>query len=164
MELLMKPNNPFRQEQRPRSDFIRRRVASGGHRALLLVVASLCACAQVRRSASDELDSVEASGKTRGVITLVSGQLGIAGPNLSLYDAIIRLHPSVISQQGESQAARSGGPVVYVNGVLTGSVDELRSLAATSVRSVRLVPGEVAQRRFGPGHKGGAILVLTVGR
>lgn len=52
-------------------------------------------------------------------------------------------------------------PVVYVDGVRMGDVDELRRIRANVVQQMEFLSASDATNRYGTNHTGGAILVTT---
>ena len=71
-------------------------------------------------------------------------------------DLVQRLRPQWL----RARAASPGDEVVvYVNGGRLGSVSELRSMKAESIREMRFIRSEEAVARFGTGHSAGVILV-----
>ena len=87
---------------------------------------------------------------------LVSAQLGAAGPGLSLYEALSRLHPEVMPPTVR------GMPIVYVNGARATDPEVLTRTPAARVRKVELLEAAAAIRRLGAGHEAGAILLHIV--
>jgi hypothetical protein len=53
------------------------------------------------------------------------------------------------------------GPVVYLDGVQVGSLEELRRIRATVVAEMQYLSPSDATNRFGTNHDQGAILVTT---
>jgi hypothetical protein len=53
------------------------------------------------------------------------------------------------------------GPVVYLDGVRVGTLDELRRLRADAVAEMEYLSPSDATNRFGTNHDTGAILVTT---
>jgi len=57
---------------------------------------------------------------------------------------------------------QSAGQVrVYLNGVSAGDVNQLREIRVSDVKEVRFLPAAQAHARYGVGHEGGVIEVLT---
>ena len=57
---------------------------------------------------------------------------------------------------------QSAGEVkVYLNGVSIGDVNQLRDIRVDNVRELRFLGAAEAQQRYGVGHGGGVIEVLT---
>jgi hypothetical protein len=57
---------------------------------------------------------------------------------------------------------QSAGQVrVYLNGVSVGDVNQLRDIRASDVRELHFLGAAQAQARYGVGHGGGVIEVLT---
>jgi len=75
-----------------------------------------------------------------------------------LYEALRLSRPRFI----RSRAALSPEPVVYVDGVRAGALDDLHAVALPDVVDVRFMSGPDATTRFGTDHVGGALLVRTV--
>ena len=60
-----------------------------------------------------------------------------------------------------TRAGSGQDPVLYVDGTRRGAPDELRFIRADEVRQMDFMSGPDASTRFGTGHQGGAILVLS---
>ncbi|NIP80420.1 MAG: hypothetical protein GWM90_14830 [Gemmatimonadetes bacterium] len=78
------------------------------------------------------------------------------------FDAVQRLRPEFLRRgrvnvRDDTQAL----PVVYVDDVRYGGVDELKGIRASQVISIRYLNGADATTRYGTGHTGGALLVTT---
>jgi hypothetical protein len=52
-------------------------------------------------------------------------------------------------------------PVVYLDGIRVGDLDELRRIRATVVERMEYLSPSDATTRFGTNHNGGAILITT---
>jgi hypothetical protein len=75
------------------------------------------------------------------------------------YDAIRRLRPEYLAftrRNGSSDKL-----VVYVDGIRIGTTEDLHTISSTSLREVRRLAAREATTRFGTGHSGGAIVILT---
>jgi len=119
---------------------------------LLCLVCTLAACAstRVRPSRSSDLitaDEIEAASVSNA------------------YDAIARLRPAFLRGRGQSSIQTPGSdlPIVYVNGLRTGTIEHLRSIPAQDVQQIRYINATDATTRFGTGHTGGVIEVTTRG-
>lgn len=119
---------------------------------LLCLVCTLAACAStgVRPSRSSDLitaDEIEAASVSNA------------------YDAIARLRPAFLRGRGQSSIQTPGSdlPIVYVNGLRTGTIEHLRSIPAQDVQQIRYINATDATTRFGTGHTGGVIEVTTRG-
>lgn len=94
------------------------------------------------------------------------------------YDAIQKLRPAMLRQRQVASAigqggvslgapARSGSAVtsgevvVYADGTRLGPLENLRQIAASSVATLRYYSPSEAQLKWGSGHQGGAIEVIT---
>lgn len=81
---------------------------------------------------------------------------------LSAHNAIEQLRPTWL----RPRAAPTLGtptfyPVVYVDGMRWGQLDELRSIGVSEVITMEYMSPNDATTRFGIGHTSGAILVTT---
>ena len=73
-------------------------------------------------------------------------------------DAIQRLRPQYL-WTGRFRAADY--PMVYVDGMFVGGVNALRDIASTTIREIRRLDALEATTRYGTGHPGGAIVIIT---
>jgi hypothetical protein len=83
---------------------------------------------------------------------------------LSAYEAVRRLRPRWLSLRGPLTTMNPGarqGIRVYVDGGFRGGVDELKSLQASDVGSMRFLDAREATTRYGTDHADGAIVVRT---
>jgi len=87
--------------------------------------------------------------------------LGMSSENA--YAVIDRIRPTWLRQRGPTsiQDPNSGFPVVYLDGTRFGEVDQLRGIRADLVASIQFLNASDATTRYGLGHVGGAILVVT---
>jgi hypothetical protein len=90
------------------------------------------------------------------------------GTALTAYEAVQYARPMWLRPRslraGSTQAmggSDRAGPVVYVDGVRVGTVDELRRLRADVVAVMEYLSPSDATNRFGTNHDTGAILVTT---
>ena len=94
------------------------------------------------------------------------------------YEAVQKLRPTMLRQRQVASANGQGGVsekmppvtgtgvtagnvVVYMDGTRLGDAEQLRSIAASSIASVRYFSASEAQTKWGSGNPGGAIEVLT---
>jgi hypothetical protein len=86
---------------------------------------------------------------------------------LNAYDAISLKRPFFLKSRGprsllESPTGQTAEyPVVYVDGMYYGELESLRFIAVTNIREIDYLDFNAATLRFGTGHTGGVILVLT---
>jgi outer membrane cobalamin receptor len=120
--------------------------------ALLLLVLAASACAS----------SGSRTGRSSDLITAEEIE---AASVSTAYEAIQRLRPAFLRGRGQSSFSNPGAdlPIVYVNGIRTGSVDQLHSIPAQDVQTIRYVNASDATTRYGTGHTGGIIEVTTRG-
>lgn len=82
---------------------------------------------------------------------------------LDAYSAVAQLRPAWVHPRPALSIVGSDPfPVVYVDGLARGSVDELRRLATSEIERLSYLSPSDATTRFGTGHTSGAILVTTV--
>jgi hypothetical protein len=118
---------------------------------LLLTACALIACASssgTRPSRSSDLITAEE----------------IEGASVSnAYEAVARLRPGFLRGRGQSSIQTPGSdlPIVYVNGLRTGTIDHLRNIPAQDVQQIRFISATDATTRYGTGHTGGIIEVTT---
>ena len=80
------------------------------------------------------------------------------------FDAVQRLRPEFLRRGRVNMSSDTQTlPIVYVDDVRYGGVDELRRIRASQVVRIEYLSGSDATTRFGTGHAGGAILVTTPG-
>jgi hypothetical protein len=68
-----------------------------------------------------------------------------------------RLRAGATPSMGSDQA----GPVVYMDGVRVGTLEELRRIRSDAVAEMQYLSPSDATNRFGTNHDTGAILVIT---
>jgi outer membrane cobalamin receptor len=117
---------------------------------LLLAITTACASAGARPSRTSDVITIE---------EIESASVSTA------YEAVQRLRPSFLRGRGQSSIQNPGGdlPVVYVNGLRTGGIDQLHNIPAQDVREIRFISASDATTRYGTGHTGGIIEITTRG-
>ena len=107
-----------------------------------------------------------------------SGGTGSApkpGPNLitaeeigrvnaqNAYEAVAKLRPAMLRQRqvASANAQASGDVIVYVDNTRLGDVEQLRQISTPTIAVVRYFSASEAQTKWGSGHPGGVIEVLT---
>lgn len=79
------------------------------------------------------------------------------------YDAVKLLQPQWFSGYRAHTHDPTRPPLlVYMNHVRLGDIDELRRLPAENINEIQLLSGIEATTRWGSGHEGGVIHVLTI--
>ncbi len=78
------------------------------------------------------------------------------------YDAIVKLRANFLSNRGKTTILGSASalPVVYVDGMLFGGLNELRNIPAFQVNTIRLYRAWEAGK-FGSDKTGGVIEIVT---
>jgi len=118
-------------------------------------IVSLAACSQQPTSGTTKL-----APKNRNLITADE----IANVNVSdAYQLIQQLRPNFLRTQGGVSTHNDAPPVplVYVDGVATGDVTNLRNVPAAGIVSIEYLNGMMATQRYGTIAGGGAILITT---
>jgi len=119
-----------------------------GAAALLGVVLAFSACATTTRTGGGDRD------------VLTSEQLGeLEGEGYTAYDAVRQLRPTWMRTRGRGTSPREQSPMVYVNRVRVGSVEELRQIRVEEVQELRYLDPADATMKLGTNHTGGAIMV-----
>lgn len=93
------------------------------------------------------------------------------------YEAVQKLRPSMLRQRQIASADGQGGVrsgsrpsgtgvsagevVVYMDNTRVGNVEQLRQISVSSISAVRYFSASEAQTKWGSGHAGGVIEVLT---
>jgi hypothetical protein len=128
---------------------------------LALALTTACASTGEQRSSS-----------AAGIIT----EAEISGSTASnAYDLVQNLRPRWLNTRGQQSLgtvtrATPTGPVaamerttiaVYVDGARMGELDQLRSISARDIATIRRLSAGEATQRFGGDHPHGAILVST---
>lgn len=116
---------------------------------VLLVASIPLACA----SGSSNSSSSE-SGSRYNVISREDLAEIEAREDISLYDAIRRLHPTWLRGRGTTAPV-----MVHYNGARLGDAGELRRFRVSDVQYVEHMEGPQATQRFGTGYGAGVLLV-----
>lgn len=88
--------------------------------------------------------------------------------HLNAFDAIRRIRPQWLrNNRGQSSILDSSserrGLRVYVDGMLLGGADDLKSLEVRAIHDVHFLNAREATVRFGTDHAEGALVVRTAG-
>ena len=121
--------------------------------ALGLLTAAGCAVSTTTTASVAGRPRMEWSNNRLDAVEIASAQVQTA------WDAVSRLRPNFMSSTRASfhQEPR----VVYLDGMKLGTLGELRHIPAVSIREIRMMSGVDAYLRYGPGHSGGVIEVIT---
>jgi hypothetical protein len=120
----------------------------------LAIVASTVACASSSSTRSPSL------ARSPNLITAEE----IARTNVqNAFEAVQKLRPAMLRQRqvATANAQANGELAVYVDNNRMGSVDNLRQITVGSIAAVRYFSASEAQLRWGSGHPGGVIEVIT---
>ena len=110
-------------------------------------------------SCSRSFDQVSPRPSTRGTIT--RADLDRAS-YVSAYHAIESLRPTWLYHQGNATISNPNPlPIVYLDGVRTGNLEQLHLMSAEGIDTMRRLSPSDATTRYGTGHLAGAIDVRT---
>ena len=81
----------------------------------------------------------------------------------NLYEVVESLRPRWLRSRGAISINNpsAGDPVVYMNQMRMGSIEVLRDLQPSNIVGIQWVTASDATTRFGLGHAGGVIQILT---
>ena len=115
------------------------------------VIALVLPAAVMFLSCSSGVGSTRLSGM-RDVLTIEE----ISKENVTnAYEAVSKLRPHFFQTRGTSR------PMVYLDNIRYGEVSSLRDIPVSSVHQIEYINASDATTRFGTGHTGGVIMVLT---
>ena len=80
------------------------------------------------------------------------------------YDAVSHLHGEFLVSRGRQSSDPNSPPMpvhVYIDDSFYGDVSMLRDIPAVDIAAIRLYQSYEAQYKFGSGHPGGVIQVIT---
>jgi hypothetical protein len=79
------------------------------------------------------------------------------------YEAVQKLRPAMLRQRqvATANAQASGELLIYMDNNRLGDVDQLRQISASSIAAMRYFTASEAQTKWGSGHPGGVIEILT---
>lgn len=105
------------------------------------------------------------SGSSHGARNVISLEELRQVEVLSAFDAVQKLRPAFLRRgrvnYDEDTVAH---PIVYLDGLRLGGIDELRRIRAVELVRIEYLNGGDATIRFGTGHKGGALLLTSRGQ
>jgi outer membrane cobalamin receptor len=83
--------------------------------------------------------------------------------NATALDVVQRLRPHFLQRRGPTsiRAQESSYPVVYIDGLRRGDINELRQIPAGTIERIEYVSAADATTRWGTGHVAGVISVTT---
>ncbi len=104
--------------------------------------------------------SGDEAGDQRNVITREELAAIEATEDITVYEAIRRLHPQWLRGRGTVSFRLSATVKVHLNGARIGDVDELRRFRVADVQYIEHMEGPQASQRFGTGYERGVILLF----
>jgi len=119
-----------------------------------IVVLGVAACAS---------SSGGGSGGAKGNPNLITADEISRASVQNAYEAVQKLRPAMLSprQVASANAQATGELLVYMDNNRMGDVEQLRQISASSIAALRYFSASEAQTKWGSGHPGGVIEVLT---
>jgi hypothetical protein len=102
-------------------------------------------------------------GAPEGDPNLITRDQIAATHGSTVYDVIARLHAEFLRDRGATSINLGTRDVatVFLNGVEFGSIESLRTIAASDIEQIRYFPGVDAVVKFGRAYAGGVILLTS---
>jgi hypothetical protein len=90
----------------------------------------------------------------------------VAAQATNAFDAVRRLRPNFLNSRGATTLSGSdtGYPRVYLDRVLFGDINSLKTLSVNGIREIHYYNGTEASGRFGLDNASGAIEVISAAR
>lgn len=135
--------------------------------APLLALAIPAACATSGSRASSMASMASMYGSEPHVRTssdiLAASEIALSPGGGSAYDVVLRLRPQFLNARAVSFSPDpyAGRPVVYLDGIRLGGIDELRTISSTMVGEMRFLSPVAANEAFGRYHPGGVIAIRS---
>jgi hypothetical protein len=104
--------------------------------------------------------SAQPAAARRDRNALSTDEIRTASQN-SMYEVIRSQRPAWLRQRGDNSISANGTVKVYMDNVLLGESNELRSIDPRNVTGAQFLSPQDATTRFGAGHTRGAILLST---
>jgi len=126
--------------------------------ALAFICLMLAACGSVRAGSSP----TGFAGDKRNYISYEEIK-ATRSPGSTAWDLISQIRPNFLRTRGASSLRdlTPTGAVIYLDGVLYGKLESLKSLNIDDIREIEFINASDATTRFGTDHLGGAILIRT---
>ena len=141
------------------------------------IVFSVTACASSKSSGAAATSTMTTGAPKSSPNLITSDEIGRINVQ-NAFEAIQKLRPAMLRQRQVASANGQGGMaqnapavtgtgvssgqvVVYMDGTRLGDVEQLRQISVGSISSVRYFSASEAQTKWGSGHPGGAIEVIT---
>ena len=119
-----------------------------------LIVFSVLACSQ---------SALDREGKPTPSPNLITADEISKTSAQNAMEAIQKLRPTMLrrAQISSANAQSRGETVIYIDNTRYGAVDNLRQIPASSIALVRYFSASESQLKWGSGHPGGVIEVVT---
>ena len=135
--------------------------------APLLALAIPVACATGGGSAASMARAANMYGAEPHVRSssdiLAASEIALAPGGGSAYDVVLRLRPQFLNARAVSFSPDpyAGRPVVYLDGIRLGGIEELRTISASMVGEMRFLTPVAGNEAFGRYHPGGVIAIRS---
>jgi hypothetical protein len=119
--------------------------------AMGVVLAALAACATAHKADTGHDPDV----LTHDEVAHATG--------INAYEVVAQLRPRFLRARGRTSIMLDNRdlPVLYVDGVLMGSIERLREFSPGQIGEVRFLTPAAAQTKWGSGHPGGVVHLIT---
>lgn len=137
--------------------------------ALAALVVGACATSGSSASPAAASASQSAPDARRGNANLIVQSEITASNTATAQELIQRLRPTWLRSRGMSSArpTNSAGestgtlPVVYLDSSILGEISTLANVPTSNIAQIQYLSANEATQRFGTGHTGGAIIIIT---
>jgi outer membrane receptor for ferrienterochelin and colicin len=101
--------------------------------------------------------------EVRGERNVITAEEIAQSNHANAYDIVLRLRPQFLQQRGgiSIRDADPVYPLVYVDGMQRGGINELRQVPGSIVQHIEFISPADATTRWGTGHAAGVIYVST---
>jgi hypothetical protein len=139
-----------------------RRFTRGLARGVRVSVALACGASISLAAACASSGSSASGGPKPGPNLITADEISRVNV-VNAYEVVQKLRPAMFRQRqvASANAQANGELVIYVDNNRFGDVDSLRQISASSIAALRYYSASEAQTKWGSGHPGGAIEVVT---
>ena len=140
--------------------------------AVAVVAAALCGGCSSSGSTAGTASQSGSSGiastrpRTGGQDLILESEIAArAGEATNALQIIMKLRPQMLRSRGvispNDANSEATMPKIYVDNVSYGNVESLSNINATQIQEIQYIKATDATTRWGTGHTGGVILVIT---
>jgi hypothetical protein len=142
------------------------------HVAVVVVAAALCWGCSSSGSTAGTASASGSSGitaprpKSGGQDLILESEIAArAGEATNALQIIMKLRPQMLRSRGVISPNDPNGeattPKIYVDNVSYGNVESLSNINAAQIKEIQYIKATDATTRWGTGHTGGVIMVVT---